>query len=154
QCIAPAGTYHLPLTDLSSLSYEERQNEVQRLAEQERARPFDLARGPLLRTCLLRLTPKEHVLLLTLHHIIFDGWSSSLLLRDLEILYQAFLLGLPSPLEPLPIQYADYALWQRDWLQGEILQRQLDYWQERLRGATDLNLPLDHPRTELQSHSG
>ena len=154
QRIASAGAYRLPLIDLRCLGSQERQEEAQRLIAQEGRRPFNLASGPLMRTYLLRLAPDEHVLLLTLHHIITDGWSNIILRRELRQLYEAFVAGKPSSLAPLPIQYADYALWQRNWLQGEVLQKLLDYWKKQLSGSTPLRLPTDYPRPKVLSYRG
>jgi amino acid adenylation domain-containing protein len=147
QIIAPA--LHLTLTgrDLRTLSEFEREDAAQRLLHQESQRPFDLARGPLLRGCLLRLGEQEHHLLVTLHHIISDGWSLSILVHELAILYDAFAAGQPSPLQALPIQYADFAHWQRQWRHHAAMQAQLAYWQEQLREPwPELALPTDHPR--------
>ncbi|MBV9690643.1 MAG: amino acid adenylation domain-containing protein, partial [Ktedonobacteraceae bacterium] len=152
--LAYAMAYQLPVIDLQALSQPERMWQTERLAQQEQQRPIDLAHGPLLRSWLLRLASEEHVLLLTQHHIITDAWSSTILRRELEEIYRAFVDGLPCPLAPLPIQYADYALWQRDWLQGEILQAQLDYWKGQLAALTPLELPTDRPRPHLQSGRG
>jgi amino acid adenylation domain-containing protein len=117
--------------------------------------PFDLARGPLARGLLLRLADQEHVLLLVLHHAVTDGWSTGVLLREMEALYGAFARGEPSPLAPLPVQYADYAAWQHGWLRGQALERQLAWWTERLRGAPDaLELPADRPRPAVRSYRG
>ncbi|MFL5381090.1 MAG: amino acid adenylation domain-containing protein, partial [Longimicrobiaceae bacterium] len=129
--------------------------DVQRLAAEEAQRPFDLARGPLVRANLLRLGDREHVLLLTLHHIISDGWSLGVLLRDVMGFYEARTTGNPGTLPDLPIQYGDYAVWQRQWLQGDVLERQLGYWRGRLAGATPtLDLPTDHPRPAVLSFRG
>jgi amino acid adenylation domain-containing protein len=128
---------------------------VQRLSSEEAQRPFDLARGPLLRASLLKLAPQEHVLLLTVHHIVSDGWSLGVLNRELGALYGAYSQGRPSPLPELPVQYADYAIWQRQWLQGKVLQNQLQYWSERLSGAPpQLQLPTDRPRPAVASFKG
>ncbi len=117
--------------------------------------PFDLARGPLFRALLLRLAPQEHVAVLAMHHIVSDGWSSGVLVQELGALYATYAKGEPSPLPDLPVQYADYALWQRGWLQGDALRRQVDYWKERLAGApAALDLPLDHPRPPVQAFRG
>src|ERR1051326_9231687 len=97
--------------------------------------PFNLARGPLLRVTLLRLGEEEHVLLLTMHHIVSDGWSMSVLVREVAALYEAYSRGEESPLEELPIQYADFAVWQREWLSGEVLEKQLGYWRGQLAGT-------------------
>jgi amino acid adenylation domain-containing protein len=119
------------------------------------AQTFDLAQGPLIRGQLLRLAPDQHVLLIDQHHIISDGWSNGVLTREVSTLYAAFSQGQPDPLAPLAIQYADYAAWQRAWLQGEALQQQAGYWQRRLAGAPELlALPTDRPRPAVQSHAG
>ena len=118
-------------------------------------RPFDLTRGPLLRCLLVRLDEPAHILLLTLHHIISDGWSIGVLVRELTTLYRAFSTGQPSPLPELPIQYADYALWQRHWLSGDTLAKQLAYWQQQFSGELPtLDLPGDRPRPPVQTFHG
>ncbi|MBA2675394.1 non-ribosomal peptide synthetase, partial [Ramlibacter sp.] len=128
---------------------------ARRMAQQETSNPFDLRRGPLIRGRLLRLADDEHVLLVTMHHIVADGWSMGVLTRELSALYGAFALGQPDPLPALPIQYADYAAWQRSWLDGAVLQAQGAYWQRRLAGAPEvLDLPLDRPRAARQDHRG
>ncbi|HYI11616.1 MAG TPA: amino acid adenylation domain-containing protein [Thermoanaerobaculia bacterium] len=125
------------------------------IANKEAALGFDLARGPLLRALLIRSAAEEHLLVINFHHVIIDGWSLSIFFRELAALYEAFLEGQPSPLGEPPLQYADYALWQREWMQGETLQGQLDYWKERLAGTPPvLELPTDHPRPAVQSHRG
>jgi hypothetical protein len=154
QVIHPAGPYTLPVIDLQRLAKEQQEQVVRRLASQERQHPCDLTTGPLLRTALLRLEQQGHVLLLTLHHIVTDGWSNGVLMRELTLLYQAKLRGQPSPLAPLPVQYADYALWQREWLQGEVLNALLTYWTKQLRGAVPLEMPTDRPRAMGMSHRG
>src|SRR5438477_1911245 len=118
-------------------------------------RPFDLSRGPLMRASLLRLADDQSLVLLTLHHIISDGWSMSVLFREIGLLYAAFSAGQRPNLPDLPMQYADYARWQREWLQGETLQAQLAYWREHLAGAPAvLELPTDRPRPVVQSFKG
>ncbi|MGH7361989.1 MAG: condensation domain-containing protein, partial [Candidatus Methylomirabilales bacterium] len=155
QVIASAGEVPLSVVDLQGLGEEAQTGELGRLAAEEAGRPFDLARGPLLRACLLKLGEEAHGLLLTLHHIIADGWSMEVFIRELSALYRAFSLGLPSSLAGLPIQYADYAEWQRRWLKGEVLEAQLRYWREQLAGAPALlELPTDHPRPPVQSFRG
>jgi amino acid adenylation domain-containing protein/non-ribosomal peptide synthase protein (TIGR01720 family) len=155
QLIHPPASLPLTLVDLEHLPAEQRESEARRLATEEARRPFDLSRGPLLRTTLLRLEPRRHVLLLTLHHVVSDGWSMDVLLREMGVLYDAFSRGEPSPLPPLPVQYADYAAWQRSWLQGEALEEQLGWWREQLAGAqTGLELPTDRPRPALVTHRG
>jgi hypothetical protein len=109
-------------------------------------RPFDLECGPLFRGVLARLGPEDHAVLFSFHHVIFDGWSIGIFLRELGALYAARLAGEPSPLPPLALQYADFAVWQRSWLQGEVLERQIGYWRETLDGIEPLDLPVDHPR--------
>ncbi|HEX5758263.1 MAG TPA: amino acid adenylation domain-containing protein [Thermoanaerobaculia bacterium] len=153
QVVAPALAPPLPLVDAASA--DDPEAELRRLAAEEAARPFDLERGPLLRAALVRLAPAEHVLLLTLHHIVADGWSMGVLLRELGALYGAAIAGGPDPLPPLPVQYADFAVWQRGWLAGETLERQLAYWREALAGAPQvLELPADRPRPAAQTFRG
>jgi amino acid adenylation domain-containing protein len=155
QRILPPEPVALPRIDLAPLAEGEREAELARVAEDHANRPFDLERGPLFRAALVRLAPDEHVLLTCVHHAVADGWSSGVLWRDLSALYDAFSCGEPSPLEPLPVQYADYAAWQREWLRGETLDRQLAWWRERLAGAPPrLELPLDRPRPPVQTHAG
>ncbi|MDL2403988.1 condensation domain-containing protein, partial [Rhizobium mayense] len=125
------------------------------LCQEEACTPFDLSRGPLIRGRLIRMSDEEHVFLLTQHHIVSDGWSMGVLVRELSSLYRAFLAGQDDPLPPLAIQYPDYAAWQRQWLSGERLQTQADYWRETLAGApARLALPTDRPRPEQQSFAG
>ncbi|WP_164021814.1 non-ribosomal peptide synthetase, partial [Pyxidicoccus trucidator] len=153
QRIHPPTPFHLSRVDLSAR--EDREAEVRRLVLEDAARPFDLATGPLLRTALLRLSEQQHVLLLNLHHIVSDGWSTPVLMREVATLYEAFRQGQPSPLPELPVQYADYAVWQRGWLQGEALDAQLGWWKQQLAGAPHaLELPTDFPRPPVQSFRG
>ncbi|HJX28294.1 MAG TPA: amino acid adenylation domain-containing protein, partial [Thermoanaerobaculia bacterium] len=157
QVIAPiAGSApELPLLDLSALPETDREAAATRLVLGDALRPFDLRRGPLLRLTLLRLAEREHVLLMTMHHIVSDGWSMGVLLREIAALYQAFSQGHLSPLPPLPMQYADFAVWQRQRLQGEVLRQQLDHWKQRLAGAPRvLELPTDRPRPAVQTLRG
>ncbi|MES2295470.1 MAG: amino acid adenylation domain-containing protein [Pseudomonadota bacterium] len=145
----------LALTDLADLPHGEREAKVQWLAQDEAHAPFDLARGPLIRAALLRLAPGEHVFLFTLHHIVSDGWSNAILVNEMATLYEAYRAGQVSPLADLPIQYADYAHWQRTRLGGAGLERQLSYWKEQLDGAPALlTLPWDRPRPPVQGHRG
>jgi amino acid adenylation domain-containing protein len=155
QVIDPAGAFTLPQVDLGGLAEPERRREESRLLSEEALRPFDLARGPLLRTLLLRLEEGERVLMLAMHHIVSDGWSMEVLLRELGALYEAGLAGAASPLPELPVQYADFAVWQREWLRGEVLESQLAYWRERLTGHPPaLELPTDRPRPAVQTFRG
>lgn len=155
QLIVPSLSLTIPLIDLQALSASSQDAEAHRLAQQEATRLFDLSRAPLLRVTLLRCSPQEHVFLLTMHHIISDGWSLHVLVHELLSLYQAFCLGRPSPLPPLPIQYADYTMWQLQHLQGAILQQHLDYWTSHLAQAPALlPLPTDHPRPAIQTFRG
>jgi amino acid adenylation domain-containing protein len=155
QIIAPELRLSLPLLDLQNLAPTEQEAEGRRLATDEAQRPFDLASGPLMRGSLLRLDEQEYVLLLTMHHIISDGWSMALLLREVTLLYQAFSKGEASPLAELPIQYADFAHWQRQWLQGAELEEQLAYWKRQLDGSPPLlELPTDRPRPAMQGYRG
>ena len=135
QAIAPSLTLKIPVVDLQALPETERDAEVLQLAAKETQLPFDLARGPLLRVTLLKLDLSEHVLLLTMHHIVSDAWSNGVFIRELAALYEAFCTGQPSPLSELSIQYADFAHWQRQWLQGEVLETLLSYWQQQLAGV-------------------
>jgi len=123
---------------------------------QEAARqPFDLARGPLFRAQLLKFSEDDHALIIAIHHIVCDGWSAGIILREIGLLYDAFCSKKSVDLRALPIQFADYAVWQRRWLQGEILQGQLDYWVQQLAGAQQfLKLPTDRPRTAVPSFKG
>ncbi|WP_244560166.1 condensation domain-containing protein, partial [Ensifer aridi] len=125
------------------------------LYHDEARTPFDLARGPLIRGRLIRLADDDHVFLLTQHHIVSDGWSMGVLMRELSQLYRAFAAGRDDPLPPLAIQYPDYAAWQRQWLSGERLQAQAQYWRDSLSGApARLALPTDRPRPAQQSFAG
>jgi amino acid adenylation domain-containing protein len=156
QVIAPYAGFGVTVKDLSRLPAETREAEVQReLIAESTERPFDLSAGPLFRVSLLRLGAEEHVLLLGQHHIVSDGWSMGVLYRELSALYQAYRQGRPSPLPALGVQYADYAVWQREQLEGAALERQLAYWRERLAGAPELlELPTDHPRPPVQTYRG
>jgi len=155
QKIAPTEPFKISVVDLQTLSETERQKEAERLAVVDEIQPFDLSRAPLMRATLLKLAPEEQVLLMNVHHIAFDRWSLGVLVHELSVLYKAFLNGRESPLPELPIQYADFAVWQREWLQGEVLQTQLDYWKEKLGGNLPvLELPTDHPRPAVQTYNG
>ena len=155
QVIKPSYSLQLPVIDLRDRPQCEQEDLVRQLSQQEILCPFDFAAGPLLRTRVLRLAEREHVLLFNMHHIISDGWSMSLLIQEFSLLYQAEIKGEPAPLPALPIQYADYALWQREWLQGEVLQKQLAYWRQQLTGAPAvLNLPTDRQRPAVQAYTG
>jgi len=155
QVISPTLPITLPITDLRALPQTEQAEEAQRLVHEDSQRPFDLTQGPLLRSCLLRLGDQEHLLLITLHHIISDGWSLGVLIHELTVLYDAFVTGAPSPLPALPIQYADFASWQRQWRHHEMLTARLVYWTEQLREPLPvLQLPTDRPRgTTLPLHT-
>ena len=156
QCIAPNLTLTLPVVDLRELSTSQQNAEVQRLAIEEAQRPFDLAHEPLLRGTLLQLETQEYVVLFTMHHIISDGWPAGVLIRELVALYAALPAGKPASLPELPIQYADFSVWQRQWLQQEkTLQQQLAYWQQQLAGSLPvLQLPTDRPRPAVQTARG
>ncbi|MET0396749.1 MAG: amino acid adenylation domain-containing protein, partial [Longimicrobiaceae bacterium] len=151
QVIHPPAPVALAVRDLRALPDAEREAEAERLAEEEALRPFDLERGPLLRSTLLRLGDEEHVLLFTLHHVVGDGWSIGVLVREVSALYGALARGEAPHLPELPVQYADFAVWQRAWLQGGVLEAQLAFWRDRLAGAPPLlELPTDRPRTPGQ----
>ncbi|MFD2170023.1 amino acid adenylation domain-containing protein [Tumebacillus lipolyticus] len=145
----------LSIIDLQHLSAQERTAEAHRLAVAEATQPFDLSEGPLIRTSLLRIGQEEHLLLLNMHHIVADGWSTDVLIRELLTLYAAYSEGVEPELLPLPIQYADFAAWQRSWLQGDVLDKQLSYWKQQLGGdLPTLQLPTDRPRPAMQSNRG
>ena len=155
QRIADEPSVSLEINDLSALDEDDRAAEVNRIAQDTARRPFDLSSGPLLRARLLRLGEDEHVLLFALHHIISDGWSATVLVREVAALYEAFCARRPSPLPELTIQYADYAVWQRRWLQGDVLQSHIGYWQQQLKDAPQLlDLPTDRPRPTVQTFNG
>jgi amino acid adenylation domain-containing protein len=154
QLIAAAQPLEIAHLDLTALPPAERDVEARRLATEEARRPFELASGPLLRVTLLRLEAQEHVALVTMHHIIADGWSVGVLVREVGALYTSIVSGEPAELPELTIQHADYAQWQREWLRGEALEAQLAYWREILAGLQALELPSDHPRPAVQSFRG
>ncbi len=154
QRIAEAAECPLPVLDLSRLGSELRQREILRLASLEETTPFDLAEGPLFRFRLLRCAADDWVLLLTMHHIVSDGWSITVLVRELAAHYTALTEARSAELPKLPIQYADFALWQRDWLAGERLQMQLEYWRRQLEGLEPLRLPTDYARPSAQTYRG
>ncbi len=155
QVIAPTQTLNLPVTNLQDLPKTQQEAEVQRLALEEVQQPFNLAKGPLLRVTLLRLDVEEHVLLITMHHTISDGWSMGVFNRELSALYEAFSLGQPSPLSQPPIQYADFAAWQRGGWADDALAEQLAYWKKQLQDISPiLELPTDRPRPAVQTYRG
>ena len=154
QRVTPATAFSLEQADLSAMPEGQREAKAKQLASEEASLPFDLTAGPLLRATLVRLAPEDHVLLLTMHHIISDGWSMGILYRELSVLYEAFLKGMPSPLPELPIQYADFSVWQREWLQGKKLEEQLTFWKEQLKDIATLELSTDHPRPSVQTFHG
>ncbi len=155
QMIASDLKQPLKVVDFTSVPPSEREREARRLVESEAATPFDLAKNPIIRYILTKLGEDDHILLVTTHHIADDGWSTGILLREIAELYEAALEDRPSQLPPLNIQYVDYAVWQRNWLQGEVLERQVAYWREKLRGAPAvLQLPIDRPRPEKPSFRG
>ncbi len=154
QVIAPFSAVTLPVVDLQSLPEAAREAEVQRWAAVEARRPFDLMQGPLFRAIWLQLTPNDQLLFTTMHHIISDGWSVGILAQELRVLYQAFSRGASAPLQELPIQYADFALWQQQWLQGDVWEAQMGYWRQQLAGLPSLSLPTDYPRPAVPTYRG
>jgi amino acid adenylation domain-containing protein len=155
QIIRESAPVNLTVVKLEEMGEGEREEEVRRLSLEETEKPFDLCSGPLLRVSLLKLTDDEHVLLFTVHHIASDGWSMGVLVREVAALYAAYVNGERSPLAELPVQYADFAMWQQQWLQGEALEQQLSYWREQLQDASPvLELPTDKVRPALQSNRG
>src|SRR6185503_7252409 len=155
QIIHESLEFNLPVIDLGELSEAEREIESRRVTSIELQEPFNLSEAPLIRAGLIRLKDDEHIVLLTLHHIVSDGWSEGVLTRELAQLYAAFSEGKDSPLAELPIQYVDYAVWQQEWLQGDVLDHQLAYWKTQLSGdLSALELPTDRPRPPVQTYRG
>jgi len=151
QVIAPP-TLTISVVDLRELPETQRETQALQLATKEAQTSFDLSLGPLLRATLLQLEEEEYMVLLTVHHIIFDAWSVGVLFQELSVLYEAFCTGKPKTLPELPIQYADFAVWQRQWLQGEFLTSLLDYWKQQLGGSHAVqHLPADRPRPVVQT---
>jgi amino acid adenylation domain-containing protein len=154
QVVAPELKVPFRVVDLTSKPPAEREAEALRQAQAEAEQPFDLGRGPLLRSSLLRLGEADNIFLLTQHHIISDGWSMGIFSRELTALYTSFVLGQSSPLPELPLQYGDFAVWQRNWLKGEVLDRHLAYWKKQLADVPNLQLPTDRPRPPIQTYRG
>lgn len=154
QWVVPSLKLEMPIIDLRQFPEGDRQVETNRLINEEIQRPFDLAEGPLIRAVLLQQNAVRYYFLLTLHHIIADGWSMEIFFRELSTLYQHFTMKQSSPLPELPIQYSDFAVWQREWLQGEVLAKQLSYWKQQLADLPLLQLPTDRPRPNLQRFQG
>jgi amino acid adenylation domain-containing protein len=155
QVIAPTAPVELNVVDIRSWPADTRDAEAQRILKEQSRSAFDLVHGPVLRATVIRLTDNEHILMLVLHHVATDGWSRGVLYRDLTALYEAYANDLPSPLAPLSIQYADYAVWQRRWLDGGVADAQLDYWKRKLtRAPSRLDLPADYPRPPVRSYLG
>ncbi|WP_353122979.1 condensation domain-containing protein, partial [Planktothrix agardhii] len=144
-----------PIWELTMVNLAGKETEAEKLAYQESQTPFDLTQSPLLRVTLLKLQPEKHILLINMHHIISDGWSIGVFIRELSYLYGAFVAGKEPTLPTLPIQYADFAVWQREWLQGKVLAAQLEYWKRQLAAAPPLlELPTDRPRPAIQTFQG
>ena len=154
QRILPAAPFAILSVDLRALPGERREREARRLAAAQMRRRFDLAAGPLVHGLLARLDDRDHAAVFFFHHIVFDGWSMAVFAREFSLLYAARCAGRPSPLPPLPVQYADFAVWQREWLRGEVFERQLAYWRERLSGIAVLDLPTDRPRPAMPASPG
>ena len=155
QIITQEWHFEIPLINLSDLSNSEQSIALQSVLQQEFQRPFDPTTDLMLRTTLIRLTEDEHILLVVMHHIASDAWSRGLLNQELSTLYNCFTNKICHPLPELPIQYADFAQWQRNWLKGDVLESQLSYWQQQLGGSPPiLQLPTDHPRPAIQSYNG
>ncbi|MEC4983958.1 MAG: thioester reductase domain-containing protein [Oscillatoria sp. PMC 1068.18] len=155
QVISPESNFQLPITSLEELTTAQQETEIRNFATKEAQQPFDISTGQLLRIKLLRLSQEEYVLVRTIHHIINDVWSDTVFMRELVTLYKAFSASKPSPLPKLPIQYADFAAFQRQWLQGKVLQSQLNYWKQHLNSnLTPVNLPTDYSPTTIPSYQG
>ena len=155
QVILPTLTLSIPVVKLGDLSAVDQETRVSELRDAEVRQPFSLTHGPLLRARLLQLDLQSHILLLTVHHIVSDGWSTGLLVRELTTLYESFASGTSSSLPELEIQYADFAVWQREWAETPEHEEQLDYWRQKLQGAAHvLELPADHTRPAIRSFRG
>nr|MDZ8007541.1 amino acid adenylation domain-containing protein [Nostoc sp. DedSLP05]MDZ8097380.1 amino acid adenylation domain-containing protein [Nostoc sp. DedSLP01] len=155
QVIHTQTNWTVSVLEWQHLAPSEQEIATQQLAEQQAIQPFDLAKEALIRATLVVLNQTEHILLVCMHHVVSDGWSMGVFIRELAALYNAYSQGQPSPLAPLPIQYADFAIWQREWLQGDVLQTQLMYWQQQLKDAPALlSLPTDRPRPAVQTFAG
>ncbi|MDZ8090959.1 MAG: amino acid adenylation domain-containing protein [Nostoc sp. DedQUE05] len=155
QIIHTQTNWKVSVLEWQNLSPSEQEIATQKLVQQQAIQPFDLAKGALIRATLVVLSQTEHILLVCMHHVVSDGWSMGVFVSELATLYKAYSQGQPSPLAPLPIQYADFALWQKDWLQGDVLQTQLNYWQQQLKDAPALlPLPTDRPRPAVQTFTG
>ena len=155
QIIAPDVTLNIKVTDLQHLEETERQTVLKQELQQEANIPFNLEQAPLIRCSLWLLAKTDYVLLITMHHIVSDGWSLGILNQEISSLYKAFLAGKSSPLAKLPVNYADFSVWEKQWLKGEILETQLNYWRQQLQNAPELlQLPTDRPRLNIQTHKG
>ena len=155
QVIAEPRALNIPVVDLSTRPEAEREAAAKEITAKEARTPFDLSKGPLLRATIFKLGPRDHVLLLTMHHIVSDAWSAAIFFQELGASTRRSRKGKPSPLPELAIQYADYAAWQRNLLQGKALEDQLSYWREHLKGAPPLlELPADRPRPENRKFEG
>ena len=155
QIIQEPSGFSLPFQDLTDLPSEERYAEAKEIAQKDIEQAFDLTRGPLIRARLLKLDDNRHGLIVVMHHIISDGWSMEVFVKEIAALYGAARLGEPSPLEPLSIQYTDFAQWQRNWLSDDLLDTQLNYWKKQLANAPEeLVLPFDRPRPPVKTNNG
>ncbi|MGZ4135059.1 MAG: condensation domain-containing protein, partial [Tumebacillaceae bacterium] len=155
QVIAPNLHISIPVIDLRELPPEQRQQAVKQYVADESKRPFDIHQGPLVRATLLQTDAEEHVLFLIFHHIVSDGWSTMVLIREMTAVYEALLNGKSANLPELPIQYADFAVWQKEWMQGETFEQQMNYWRKQLSGnPTPLQLPVDRPYSNQLMPSG
>ncbi|HKG80843.1 MAG TPA: condensation domain-containing protein [Pyrinomonadaceae bacterium] len=155
QIVGPPEKVTLPIVELTDVPESQREDAALTLVAEEGRRPFTLAQGPLMRVSLLKLDQDDHILLITMHHIISDGWSAGVFIKEMGVLYESFIKGEASPLPRLPNQYADYAVWQRKKLQGDAFERLLGYWRDHLSDAPSLlELPTDKPRPSVQSFRG
>ncbi|MCI0489790.1 MAG: amino acid adenylation domain-containing protein, partial [Blastocatellia bacterium] len=154
QSVSSDANYNYLYEDLEAIPDPEREARALELLTEESERRFDLMRGPLFRVALVRLDEEDHIVLLVMHHIVSDGWSLGVLIREVSILYSAYSQDEPSPLPDLPVQYADFSIWQREWLRDEVLKEQLSYWKERLANLPELRLPTDRPRPMNQTFKG
>ncbi|MDX9976156.1 MAG: condensation domain-containing protein, partial [FCB group bacterium] len=154
QVVQPPAPFPLPITDLSGLSEEQYRAKSLELMAADALTPFNLSTGPVMRAQLVRLAPDDHLFIMCMHHIVSDGWSTGVLIREMELCYDAYVAGAEPELPQLVIQYPDFAVWQRQWLQGAVMDAQKSYWSQRLTGIQPLQLPLDYPRPPMQQFLG
>src|SRR5205823_3513046 len=154
QVVSPSLSIPVPIVDLRDMPAADRRSRSEVLAVEEARRRFDLTVSPLIRASLLRLDEQDHILLVTVHHIVSDGWSIGVLTQELGVLYDAFCRGLDTPLNDLSLQYGDFAVWQKQWLEGGDLEGRLSFWTHKLSNLPLLEIPTDRPRPAIQGSNG